>query len=97
MNFLGDGNCVKSAFSNQCFVIHEDSIKKRLILIHEMPATISQIMNEFGMTKLYHESVISYETEVIRGFVYKIIDDIDPDAKFYFTVILIIHSSSTYL
>ncbi len=38
------------------------------------------------MTKLFHDPVISYETEIINGFVYKIFDDIDPEIKFYFTV-----------
>ena len=82
----GDGNCVKTAFSNMCLSIHDDGSKKRLLLIHEMPLSISQIFNQFGMTKSYHTPVISYENEMLNGFIYKIFEDIDPEMKFYFTV-----------
>jgi hypothetical protein len=83
-----DGNCVKTAFSNMCMDIHQTGDKKRLLIIHEMPITIAQVYNQFGMTKMFHLPIISYENEVLGNFIYKIVEDLDPEARFYYTVLI---------
>ena len=56
--------------------------------MHTMSEYMSENLNQFGRTQDFHPRIISYETEMMKKIVIKIldVDIINPNVVFYYQV-----------